>query len=213
MKLTLAVCNHKGGVGKTTLAMLLAGQLASDTYRVAVIDTDPQSSALVWAQASDGKFPAHVVAANADSLASVIASLQDYDAIVIDCPPSAVAPETLAAIDIAHLAVVPCMPALLDYWATDAMLNAIDLRRPGMPVLVVVNQMLRTTLASEVAGHITKTWPTARTRLGSRTAYREAAAQGLALRQLPGRTDYQALEEATDLTLEVITTATKALSQ
>jgi chromosome partitioning protein len=210
MKLIIAVANHKGGAGKTTLAMLLAGQLASDTYRVAVVDTDPQASALVWSQAGDGKFPAKVVAAKAATLPAVLAELADFDAVFIDCPPNAVAAETLAAIDAAHLVVVPCIPAMLDYWATDALLNAADLRKPGCAILVVVNQMNASNLARELAGHITTTWPTAKARLGSRTVYREAAAQGLALRQLQGRTNHDAHQELTNLCLEVLTHSTKA---
>ena len=105
MKLTLPVCNHKGGSGKTTTAMLLAANLSSDTYRVAVVDTDPQASAQLWAQAGEGRFPAHVVGSNADNLPAVLTSLADYDAVVIDCPPSSTAAETLAAVDVADLVV------------------------------------------------------------------------------------------------------------
>jgi chromosome partitioning protein len=44
----VALLNQKGGVGKTTLALHLAGQWAGRGKRVIVVDADPQGSALDW---------------------------------------------------------------------------------------------------------------------------------------------------------------------
>lgn len=45
---TLAVANHKGGVGKSTVVVNLAAALAERGRRVLVIDTDAQGSATAW---------------------------------------------------------------------------------------------------------------------------------------------------------------------
>ena len=46
----VALLNQKGGVGKTTLALHLAGRWAREGKRTIVIDADPQGSALDWSE-------------------------------------------------------------------------------------------------------------------------------------------------------------------
>ena len=44
----VAFLNHKGGVGKTTLALHVAGSWAARGERIVIVDTHPHGSALDW---------------------------------------------------------------------------------------------------------------------------------------------------------------------
>ena len=47
-KLIIAIVNQKGGAGKTTLAVNLAGGLDHRSLQVTLVDTDPQGSVHQW---------------------------------------------------------------------------------------------------------------------------------------------------------------------
>ena len=48
----VTVLSQKGGAGKSTLTMQLAGGLVRKGLRVVVIDLDPQETALRWSHAA-----------------------------------------------------------------------------------------------------------------------------------------------------------------
>jgi chromosome partitioning protein len=124
----IAFLNQKGGVGKTTLALNLAGRWAALGRRVTVLDADPQASALDWAQArSHAGLPRAfaVMGLPRDTLHQEAPDLaRGADHVVIDGPPR-VAALLRSALLAADLVVVPVQPSPLDGWASAEML------RPG----------------------------------------------------------------------------------
>ena len=93
----IALVNQKGGPGKTTIAMHLAGTLARRSFKVLVVDADPQGTATRWASSApdDAEFPAGIARLGGGDVKlhrEVKKFLTDYDFIVIDCPPSADSP-------------------------------------------------------------------------------------------------------------------------
>ena len=109
---SITVFNQKGGAGKTTLSMQLAGTLAHRSHKVLVVDTDPQGTATRWSASApqDKTFPAAVnglSAAGAMVHREVRKFVDDYRFIIIDCPPAleSVVPES--ALLISDIALVP----------------------------------------------------------------------------------------------------------
>lgn len=197
----IAVVNQKGGAGKTTLAMLLAGSLADAGHNVLVADADPQNTALHWAGMGEG-YPAAVedVSGEEGKLHKALRKRRDdFEFIVIDSPPAAAAPVTQSALRIADLALVPVIPSPLDLWASVRIREAIGDARDKNPDLLarlVVNQMQpNTILAREVLGMLPEFGiPLLAASLKSRTAYRQCAALGATIAALGSRAGMAILE-------------------
>jgi chromosome partitioning protein len=197
----IAVVNQKGGAGKSTLAMLLAGALAESGAGVLVADVDPQNTSLRWSTAGSG-FPAQVenLADEEGKLHKHLKRrLEDYDYIVIDSPPAATAPVTESALRMAHLALVPVIPSPLDLWASLRIRDAIQHARhknPNLIARIVVNQaQLNTVLAREVLAMLPEFGiPMLAAQLKQRTAYRQCAALGGTAASLGSRAAMAQLE-------------------
>ena len=83
----LTIASSKGGPGKTTVAMLLAGRLTHDGLKVAAVDADPARAFLRWASRTYEGAPLFAVEAEADEarLAHLIhARNQNADLVLVD---------------------------------------------------------------------------------------------------------------------------------
>lgn len=143
----IAVGNQKGGAGKTTVSMNLAGYLAK-AYKVLVVDADEQASASKWnAQAEDPGFPARVVgmhAAGAKLHRELQAMAGDFDFIIVDCPPSVTSPTPQSAFLVSDLVLIPTRPSILDIWEVQKTLDLVEKARvvnDTIQVALVVNAL------------------------------------------------------------------------
>ena len=113
----ILVANPKGGSGKTTLSINLAGYLASQGQRVAMLDLDRQKSASQWLAIRDAALP------KIDLLRDGQKSGSDW--LVIDSPAGLHGKNLERALKLAHKVVVPIAPSLFDIRASQEFLAAL----------------------------------------------------------------------------------------
>jgi chromosome partitioning protein len=182
----VALLNQKGGVGKTTLALHLAGAWARQGRRVTVIDADPQGSALDWSEqrAKEGSPRLFGVLGLArDTLHREAPEIaRGVDHVVIDGPPR-IAGLMRSALLAADLVLVPAQPSPFDGWASGEMLNLIRearIFRPELLARFVLNRCAaRTIIARETGDALAEhDPPVLAARIGQRVAFADAARTG-----------------------------------
>jgi len=190
--LIAALLNQKGGVGKTTLALHLAGAWATQGRRVLVIDADTQGSALDWPEqrGREGlpRFFGVLGLARETLHRELPEIVRDADHVVVDGPPRVIgiARSTLLAAD---LVLVPAAPSPFDGWASGDVLRLFDeasIFRPALVARFVLNRCAaRTIIARETAEALSDQQPPVlASRIGQRVAFADAARTGRLVAEL-----------------------------
>ncbi len=210
----ITVCNQKGGSGKTTTCMQLAGTIGRRRgMRVLVVDADPQGTATRWAAAAPDEtpFPAAVIglAPAAGKIHREIKKfIRDYDYILVDCPPSTEAPSMQSALMVSDLALAPVTPSPPDLWASMGIRRVIDTIgdfNPELRARLLINGLQpRTIIAQEILGVLAEFGiPMCKTALRRRTVYQQAAAYGATVHRFGKKAD-PAIREINQLTRELL---------
>ena len=185
----VATVQRKGGVGKTTIAVCLSGELHARGRRVTLVDADPQQSSLHWAAPRQLPFAVRDIPFEPDRPArwtkSIVAPSAD-DFTVID---TATTTEALhAAVLSAQLILLPCTPSGIDIEATlDSLylINCIRVqRRLHIDALLVPNRVdMRTLEGRQFLDALSGLGEDIAPSLGNRTAFIRAFTSGHAVNQ------------------------------
>ena len=111
----ITFANTKGGAGKTTMALVTAGELTKRGFRVAMLDADPQQWVSRW-MTRMAKMPKFSIVANidADNIEQTIKDLKKRnDYIVVDLP-CGVTPLLAKGLGLSDHVFVPVQGCALD---------------------------------------------------------------------------------------------------
>lgn len=182
----IGLLNQKGGVGKTTLSVNLAAELARRGKRVLLIDADPQGSALDWAAARQeaplfgiAGLPRATIHKEIDILG------RDYDHVIIDGPPR-VTDLARSAIMASDVVLIPVQPSPYDVWAAEEVVKLIDeagVFKENLKSCFVVNRKIANTAIGRDVREALSAYPipVLEASITQRVLFAEAAGQGKAV--------------------------------
>lgn len=215
----IGVINLKGGSGKTTLAVNVAGELDARGRAVELVDIDPQQSATLWSQHGGDAFPVKVsnVGSGRDNTRAsrVQAAIESANErvgrrgiVVIDCPPE-LGDNLMLACLMSDVVLVPCTPSPLDVWAArDAVDTVRDARKTrkqrGKPkCLLVPSRTPQGTLMSrDLPGLLEALGEPIAPAMTQRTAHVEACVAGTSIdRHAPGSPAHADVKAVVDVVL------------
>jgi len=200
MSYTVAIANHKGGVGKTTTAVSLGVEWRTRGVSVLIVDTDyPQHHVVTWlGLASELGHLDNAPVVRAMPAAALAKQLRKvgagFDLVILDTPPRQ--PEVqAAAVAMADLVVVPTGSQAQEMWAlydTAALVQAEMRRRPACVTVALLTRWKgQTVMGRHAAAAIAEVGlPTLEARCCDRVDYPYAFAAGL------GVTEYAPMSEA-----------------
>lgn len=132
-KLSIALINHKGGVGKTTLSYILTQIGLLNGLTVAAVDMDPQQNlskvlSLTASAAEQSEYK---------NLLITNQLVDTTDFIVVDCPP-ALNEITATAIDFADITLVPVMADVFSISNLAPVYNFTQSREKGLEQTAII---------------------------------------------------------------------------
>ena len=163
--MVITLMAKKGGVGKSTVSLLLHEGLKEAGKSVAVRDWDAQGTSNKALELFGGQ--------KALDTAS-------YDVLIYDTPPSLTHTATTAAVQAADLVIVVATPSPFDIWEAEEAGQFVRSVRPDVPVYVLFNKVRRATVLGRLLEDNAKqlSFPPLPIMLSARECYQHAGLSG-----------------------------------
>lgn len=176
---TIAILSQKGGSGKTTIAVHLAVCAELTGKTAAIIDLDPQASALEWFTRREAETP-EVITATPEQLPALLrqAKANGADFAIIDTAPHSDRAAVVAA-ELADVVLIPCRPSAFDVAAIGTTLNLLKLNETIGRAAILLNAAPPRGALTDVAEEgLAKIVPVVPVRMHHRAAYSHAINSG-----------------------------------
>src|SRR5919112_1098767 len=144
---TIAICNQKGGVGKTTLTINLAAALADAGQRVLAIDLDPQGhltegvglqESYLNSQLTLAEQTLYMTRNREHKLKTLLSQLDNqFDYVLIDCPP-VLGNLTDNALNAARRVLIPIQAEATSVRALELLFDQIESVERGLNIKIQV---------------------------------------------------------------------------
>jgi MinD-like ATPase involved in chromosome partitioning or flagellar assembly len=181
----LALLAKKGGVGKSTVSLLLYEAFRQAGKSVSILDWDTQGTSSKSLELING---------NKEVLT------RKPDIFIYDTPPSLEHTATATAVRNADIVLVVTSPSPADIWEAEEAVKFVQARNPKALVRVMFNKVRRGTILGRLIGDSAKqiSVPALPVSLSARECYQHAVAQGWKALDGPAR------EEVLHLTVALL---------
>jgi chromosome partitioning protein len=163
--MVITLLAKKGGVGKSTVCLLLHEAFKKAGKSVAIQDWDAQGTSTKALSLIDGQR---------------VKPNGEYDVYLYDTPPSLEHQATAAAVRSADIAIVVTSPSPADIWEAAEAVQFVKAKNPNAAVRVLFNKVKRNTvlgrLVEESGKHVGA--PVIPVHLSARECYQHAVGQG-----------------------------------
>ena len=180
----ISLVTMKGGSGKSTAAMCLAGQWRADGNDVALLDADPAGTVLRWRETGSDFADITTEAALSEDIGKITSKFvgAGKDRIIIDTP-GFHSPALEAAIACSNLIIIPVRPSPIDFQVAVDTAELIEKIKGTKKSKVVRFLLSQCNQSSVIARHVRAEMEEAGYnlldgQLSTRVAYAEAALAG-----------------------------------
>jgi chromosome partitioning protein len=152
----ILVTNAKGGCGKSTISTSLAAYLASEGYATALVDFDPQASALTWLQQRPADYAPIMGLPGFESGLRGVPRSAEY--VVIDSPAGTRGKDLAELVRKSETIIVPVLPSPIDIKAAESFVEELleigKVAEKKAKAALVANRVKENTLIFEELDHV-----------------------------------------------------------